>query len=387
MYITARRTASLCRRQLQRRLFSSQTYTRPLPAGALEVYDHALLFLAQDRDVKLARISSLQEELPSLTGEAAEGSKKEIARLEVEAWINDPEVRWMHNMGLWDMSKPVYRHLREQQWRKEGVLDLLMERLWQMHIIPDVLPWVDPTLDMRLQFPTERTEEVVKIKGKDDVVCQEGDIEPGTFVLPSQTSKEPQLYVTAFHPEERFYTLVMVDPDVPSPETQSYSTLLHWLVPNIPLSCLSPSSPIALPPALLPYIPPHPQQGSGYHRYTTFLLPQRALLTELKTPLRRNFNLRDFVRQYSLSGSPVPGAPKPILPGHGKKRNGVGEVTSLHTGAEVGGGGVHMFREVWDESVTALHERVFGVGERRFGKLKQGDPYVDEEGRRPRRYY
>jgi large subunit ribosomal protein L35 len=39
----------------------------------------------------------------------------------------------------------------------------------------------------------------------------------------------PRLYVNVFHPEERLYTLVMVDPDVPDSESQSYTTYLHWL--------------------------------------------------------------------------------------------------------------------------------------------------------------
>ena len=35
--------------------------------------------------------------------------------------------------------------------------------------------------------------------------------------------------VTVFHPETRYYTLLLVDPDVPDPETRGFTTYLHWL--------------------------------------------------------------------------------------------------------------------------------------------------------------
>jgi hypothetical protein len=53
-----------------------------------------------------------------------------------------------------------------------------------------------------------------------------------------KTLYPPWLRVTAFHPETRLYTLVMVDPDVPDPTNISYKQFLHWIVPNISLSAL-----------------------------------------------------------------------------------------------------------------------------------------------------
>ncbi|KZO99629.1 PEBP-like protein, partial [Calocera viscosa TUFC12733] len=346
---------------------SPPTYTPPLSPGQLEIYDLSLSLLLSDKARKLDQLSSLRAELPTLPADAQALAQKKLSKLEVDAEINDPEVRWRHKRGLGDLSLPVYRYLREAQWRKEGALDLLMERLWQMHVLPDVLPWVDPTVEMRVRF-----------QGGEDV-------EPGGYLTPEHTEKEPEIYTTAFHMEERYYTLVMVDPDVPSPATSSYTTFLHWLIPNIPLTCLSPS-PLPLPPALQPYIPPHPQAGTPYHRYTLLLLPQRGLISRMKAPLRRGFSLRDFVRTYDLTGGPVQGAPPRALVGahKGAKK---GPKVKVNTGAEVGGGGAHMFREVWDESVPGIHERAFGTPELRYGKPKTVDPYLDEEGVRPRRYY
>lgn len=35
--------------------------------------------------------------------------------------------------------------------------------------------------------------------------------------------------VTVFHPETRYYTLLLVDPDVPDPEHRGFTTYLHWM--------------------------------------------------------------------------------------------------------------------------------------------------------------
>lgn len=68
---------------------ASSSYTPPLKAGVLPAYDEALKYLAQDKDAKLAR---LEKERATLSAEEAE-------KVEVEAWINQPEVRWAAKNG------------------------------------------------------------------------------------------------------------------------------------------------------------------------------------------------------------------------------------------------------------------------------------------------
>lgn len=100
--------------------------------------------------------------------------------------------------------------------------------------------------------------------------------------------------------------------------------------PNIPLSALSSS----LIPDLdmhTPYIPPHPQRGTPYHRYTTLLLPQQSFTDEISVPVlsekdRCGFDVRVFMEQYGLEG--------------------------------IKGGGAHMFREVWDPVVSSIYKDV-----------------------------
>jgi len=117
-----------------------------------------------------------------------------------------------------------------------------------MHVVPDLLADLHPSIDISVSFG------------------EGSDVEAGTFVdaktvsppgahmcehtlrsYSFQTVQEPTLKVTAFHEDERYYTLVMVDPgilhdlfayvswshalavDVPDPKRQSFRTYLHWI--------------------------------------------------------------------------------------------------------------------------------------------------------------
>lgn len=75
-----------------RSLATAAAYTPPLKVGELPAYDHALQFLAADKDAKLQQLESLKKE---------EGVEKEgLERLEVDAWVNDPETRWRAKNGF-----------------------------------------------------------------------------------------------------------------------------------------------------------------------------------------------------------------------------------------------------------------------------------------------
>ena len=76
------------------------------------------------------------------------------------------------------------------------------------------------------------------------------------------------------------------------------------------------------------YVPPHPQRGSPYHRYTLLLLPHtdptaRVTIPPLSNEARVGFDLRSFCAKHGLD----PGA----------------------------GGAAHMWREVWDETVSDIY--------------------------------
>lgn len=99
-----------------------------------------------------------------------------------------------------------------------------------------------------------------------------------------------------------------------------------------------------------PYIPPHPQRGTPYHRYILLLLPQPPLAEQgytltgeahaapgvstsvrleippVESAERGNFDVRAFLEKWGLDGAQ--------------------------------GGGAHMWREVWGESVSGIYSRI-----------------------------
>jgi len=249
------------------------------------------------------------------------------------------------------MTKPVYRHLAEQRWRDEGGLDLLMERIHQMKVVPDVLPLLHPSLDLRVTFPKSPPH---SLSAREQTKRIHQEVEPGVFLLPEQTRNPPRLYANVFHTDTRLYTLLMVDPDVPDEANRSYQTYVHWLQPNIPLSVLMPNRiPLS---SHTTYVPPHPQRGTPYHRYVLLLLPQPSATTQLSIPVlsdaaRVGFNVRDFIDKYQLDAS---------------------------------AGGAHMWREIWDAEVSKIYNDVLKREEPRFGRQPKADPYA--EVKRIKRY-
>ena len=103
--------------------------------------------------------------------------------------------------------------------------------------------------------------------------------------------------------------------------------------PNVELHAFSPS-PIPCVNAHTTWIPPHPQRGTPYHRYVLLLVPQAHPTERIKVSVvpddkRLGFNYREFAAQYGLDASK--------------------------------GGGVHMFREVWDETVSKIYKDVLSA--------------------------
>ncbi|KAM0746918.1 PEBP-like protein [Meredithblackwellia eburnea MCA 4105] len=295
---------------------SSTTYVPPIKPGQLRAYDEALLFLSADKEKKLAELEAIKKE-------GGPDAKFLLEQKEVEAWVNDPETRWRAKNGLGDLSKPVYRHLAELKWRKEGDLAILMQRVTQMNVTPDILPSISPVAEVKISIDGEV-------------------IEPGVFRLPSQTREGIAIEAQVFHPEERLYTLLLVDPDVPWEESESFTTFAHLLVPNITLS--STSTTISSTTAALPYIPPHPQRGTPYHRYTALLFAQsKPIDVQTEGLEREGFNVREFAQEHDLTAE-----------------------------------GVSFWRAKWQEGVVGqIYQQVLGRVEPVYGRPPRHDPYKD----------
>jgi len=210
-----------------------------------------------------------------------------------------------------DMDRPIYRYLADKQWREYRRL-LLVQRITQMNVVPDVLPFIDPTADVHLAFGRR-------------------NVQPGEFV-DSRVSEIPaRLSVQVFDRGERLVSVIVVDSDVPNLETDGFDYRCHFLAANIPISPTSASLLLLRlskeSHTILPWLPPYAQKGSPYHRLSVFILRQPEgktldVLSLREKVLRDKFNLRSFNDKHAL---------QPF--------------------------GVHMFRSVWDEGTAGVMKR------------------------------
>ncbi|KAI0668656.1 PEBP-like protein [Trametes maxima] len=333
---------------------ATRGWCRPIAKGVEPAYDYALRYILKDagfirKELEQLRAAVAAEEKKpeDQRSEATlEEMRQRVGILEIQSEANLPNVRWNARNGLADMNQPIYRHLVEQRWREEGDLDLLMERIYQMSVVPDMLPELRPSFDLRIKYaepPPKDNYLRTRVKRKLK------QVEPGIFLVPEQTRRQPEISMTLFHTDTRLYTLLMVDLDIPDPETQSFTSYLHWLQPNIPLSAFTTSPTVPLD-THTRYVPPHPQRGTPYHRYVLLMLPQTSPTEPIDIPVfseadRLGFNFRAFAEQYGFNG--------------------------------VRGGGAHMWREVWDETVSHIYQHTLKKEEPRFGKLPRADPYAE----------
>ncbi|KAF9242381.1 phosphatidylethanolamine-binding protein [Melanogaster broomeanus] len=345
-----RRVRPLKTRRPKISLENPREWNRPLAFGVLPAFDEALKFIKADSAAVKLEIQDMQalleaaKKAPEPDTEATREMEEKLEYMQIQSEINFPEVQWKCANGMANLSKAVDRYLIEQRWRKEGALDLLMERIHQMHVVPDVVPDLRPCFDLRVTFPE------LNEKKKTSRKLVYSFVEPGIYLVPEQTLEPPMLYKDVFHTDERLYTLIMVDPDIPDEANSTFQTFLHWLQPNISLSATSPAL-ISNLNSHTQYIPPHPQKGTEYHRYTILLLPQTSHIDvpTIEMDQRLGFSVREFAAKYDLN---------PAI-----------------------GGGAHMWREVWNPAVSGIYRDVLKLEEPTFGKPPKPDRYADVKGK------
>lgn len=209
------------------------------------------------------------------------------------------------------MNKPIYRFLADRKWR-EYRRKILVQRITQMKVVPDVLPHVDPTVDVKLSFGRR-------------------PVQPGEFVESRVSASPAKLTVQPFEKGEKLVTIAVVDSDVPNLETDGFDYRCHFLAANVPIS---PTDTIvnleklsAESQVLLPWLPPVAQKGSPYHRLSVFVLEQKDQkpldLAEVGKKVQRDdFRLRGLETRHQL---------KPI--------------------------GAHLFRSQWDEGTAEVMDK------------------------------
>ncbi|KAF9169497.1 hypothetical protein BGX21_009138 [Mortierella sp. AD011] len=329
------------------------TYKAPA-LGVNKTYDEALKIIAEDKLKRLNEVKNLKESLAQLMKDTPSDTRdSEISRLkenifkqEAYAEINDPEIQWRFKNGHIDMSKAVFRYLKSKQFQRE-TLPVIQQRITQMFVTPDLLPSFTPSLNVQLDFSGSAS--------KEGSEAPTNYFETGSYLLPRNTIKEPKVNVTSFHSEQKYYTIAMVDPDVPDVENQSFKQQLHWLITNVPLSATQPDLVKENADVLLPYLPPHPPMGTKYHRYTLLVAEQpnggQEKIQIEKDQISRETTLQELCSQYNLSVK-----------------------------------GLTFFRQVWDKDVSRIYKDILQQSEPVYGKLPKVDELLDETGQKKKKF-
>ncbi|CAG8602222.1 3196_t:CDS:2, partial [Scutellospora calospora] len=132
-----------------------------------------------------------------------------------------------------------------------------------------------------------------------DIKYGEKDVEYGNVLTINEAANTPDVKFVLgdCNPNTKF-TLLMVDPDVPSRANPNQSEYCHWVVGNIPSDANLSNATI-----VDTYQGPYPPPGTGYHRYTFLLYEQPVPCIEfqiLEGTNRNNFEARQFAKQYEL---------------------------------------------------------------------------------------
>ncbi|KAI3796855.1 hypothetical protein L1987_39541 [Smallanthus sonchifolius] len=122
------------------------------------------------------------------------------------------------------------------------------------------------------------------------------EVSNGCEFKPSQVVNQPRVDIGG-DDLRAFHTLVMVDPDAPSPSDPNLREYLHWLVTDIPATTGA-----RFGQEVVCYESPRPSMG--IHRMVFVLFRQLGRQTVYAPGWRQNFNTKDFAELYNL-GSPV----------------------------------------------------------------------------------
>nr|AMB21818.1 FT18 [Lolium perenne] len=124
------------------------------------------------------------------------------------------------------------------------------------------------------------------------------DVSNGCHVKPSIAADQPLVRISGRRND--LYTLLMTDPDAPSPSDPTMREYLHWIVMNIPGGTDATKGDV-----VMPYLGPQPPVG--IHRYVLVLFQQKSRIVDgyAAPPADRPyFNTRAFAFNHEL-GLPV----------------------------------------------------------------------------------
>lgn len=242
----------------------------------------------------------------------------------LDTWPGDHDA----DMLAGDMNKPIYRYLADKEWRSYK-RTLLMQRITQMTVTPDVLPSIDPVVSVDLAFGSR-------------------SVQPGEFVDSRVSEIPPRLDIQVYNKGERHVTIAVINSDVPNVEKDGFDYRCHFLACNVKISPTDTRVALrnldAESQVVLPWLPAFAQKGAPYNRMSVFIFQQeeRQVLdskTLAERTERDGFVLRRFADRYKLL--PV---------------------------------GVNLFRSEWDEGTAGVMQRAGIPGHDVMFKRKRIDP-------------
>ncbi|XP_021726318.1 protein MOTHER of FT and TFL1-like [Chenopodium quinoa] len=147
-------------------------------------------------------------------------------------------------------------------------------------VIGDVLDMFVPMVDFRVQYGTKH-------------------IFNGCEIKPSLAFERPLAQISGHPSTDNFYTIIMIDPDAPSPSEPKMKEWLHWIIVDIPQGMDASKGK-----ELVEYMGPKPP--TRIHRYVFVLFRQKGpIAKQWQLPqARSNFSTRNFAAQNGL-GLPV----------------------------------------------------------------------------------
>lgn len=251
------------------------------------------------------------------------------------------------------MNKPIYRHLADKKWRSYQRA-ILLQRITQMNVIPDVLPLIDPIVKTELSFVAPA------------IPKRRRNVAHGEIIDSRVSEHPPVINIQKYDKGEKLVTIAVVNPDVPNVERDSFASRCHYLACNVPITptrtTVELKSLTLDNQVVIPWIPAYAQKGLPYQRMSVVVLEQPASekaapgtgivppsmpleISDVKGRVqawiakRGDFCLRTVVNHYRLS---------PI--------------------------GVDLFRTEWDEGTAGVMQRAGIVGHDVEFKRKRVEP-------------
>jgi len=116
------------------------------------------------------------------------------------------------------------------------------------------------------------------------------------YRLSTMFDNRPKVPIPATDNNNRYHTLIMLDPDAPSRKNPKFRSWLHWLVINIRNGDFRNGTEV------MPYRPPTPPPGSGKHRYIFLVFQQEGKQKTVDAlDERAKFSVNDYASKNSLS--------------------------------------------------------------------------------------